>query len=78
MKNGIYGYDKYDGKYYGKYLKYKIKYINLKNIKIGGSATTKIKRKDFGLIWNAALEAGGVLVGDDVAISLEVQFVKKA
>ena len=48
------------------------------NIKIGGSATTKIKRKDFGLIWNAALEAGGVLVGDDVAISLEVQFVKKA
>lgn len=47
------------------------------NIKIGISATTKIKRKDFGLSWNAALEAGGVLVGDDVTISLDVQFAKK-
>ncbi|MBV2169632.1 MAG: YceI family protein [Bdellovibrio sp.] len=47
------------------------------NIKIGISATTKIKRKDFGLTWNAALEAGGVLVGDDVAISLDIQFAKK-
>lgn len=47
------------------------------NIKIGISATTKIKRKDFGLTWNAALEAGGVLVGDDVTISLDVQFAKK-
>lgn len=44
--------------------------------KIGASATTKIKRKDFGLTWNAALEAGGFLVGDDVNITLEVQFVK--
>lgn len=48
------------------------------NTKIGASATTKIKRKDFGLTWNAALEAGGVLVGDDVNITLEVQFVKQA
>ncbi|ASD62981.1 YceI family protein [Bdellovibrio bacteriovorus] len=47
------------------------------NIKIGISATTKIKRKDFGLTWNAALEAGGVLVGDDVSISLDVQFAKQ-
>jgi polyisoprenoid-binding protein YceI len=47
------------------------------NIKIGISATTKIKRKDFGLSWNAALEAGGVLVGDDVSISLDIQFAKK-
>ncbi|AFY02458.1 hypothetical protein Bdt_2777 [Bdellovibrio bacteriovorus str. Tiberius] len=47
------------------------------NIKIGISATTKIKRKDFGLSWNAALEAGGVLVGDDVSISLDVQFAKQ-
>jgi polyisoprenoid-binding protein YceI len=47
------------------------------NIKIGASATTKIKRKDFGLTWNAALEAGGLLVGDDVNITLEVQFVKQ-
>ncbi|MGZ3691067.1 MAG: YceI family protein, partial [Pseudobdellovibrio sp.] len=36
------------------------------NTKMGVSGTTKIKRKDFGLTWNAALEAGGVLVGDDV------------
>jgi len=46
------------------------------NVKVGASATTKIKRKDFGLTWNAALEAGGLLVGDDVNISLEIQFVK--
>lgn len=48
------------------------------NVKMGVSGTTKIKRKDFGLTWNAALEAGGVLVGDDVTISLEVQFVKQS
>ena len=47
------------------------------NLKIGASATTKIKRKDFGLTWNAALEAGGVLVGDDISITLDVQFVKQ-
>lgn len=46
------------------------------NIKMGASGSTKIKRKDFGLSWNAALEAGGFLVGDDVNITLEVQFVK--
>lgn len=47
------------------------------NVKIGVSGTTKIKRKDFGLTWNAALEAGGLLVGDDVAITLDVQLVKQ-
>jgi len=46
------------------------------NTRIGVSATTKISRKEFGLTWNAALETGGVLVGDDVTIMLEVQFVK--
>lgn len=46
------------------------------NTRIGVSATTKISRKDFGLNWNAALETGGVLVGDDVTIMLDVQFVK--
>jgi polyisoprenoid-binding protein YceI len=46
------------------------------NTRIGLSATTKISRKDFGLVWNAALETGGVLVGDDVTITLDVQFVK--
>lgn len=48
------------------------------NTKLGVSGTTKIKRKDFDLAWNAALEAGGVLVGDDVNITLDVQFVKQA
>ena len=46
------------------------------NIRIGLSATTKINRKDFGLAWNAALETGGILVGEDVAITLDVQFIK--
>lgn len=46
------------------------------NQKIGVSGKTKIKRKDFGLTWNAALEAGGVLVGDDIAINLEIQLVR--
>ena len=46
------------------------------NQRIGLSATTRISRKDFGLTWNSALEAGGVLVGEDIAISLEVEFIK--
>lgn len=41
------------------------------------SATTKIDRRDFGLTWNQALEAGGVLVGHDVTIDLQVQAVKE-
>ncbi|MGA6974151.1 MAG: YceI family protein [Candidatus Binatus sp.] len=43
----------------------------------GASATTKIKRSDFGLTWNKALEAGGVVVGDEVAISIDVEAIKK-
>ena len=46
------------------------------NTRMGLAATAKINRKDFGLTWNAALESGGILVGEDVAISLDVQFVK--
>jgi len=46
------------------------------NTRRGLSATAKISRKDFGLVWNSALEAGGVLVGDEVTITLEVEFVK--
>ncbi|SRR6266496_2536451 len=46
------------------------------NTRIGLSATTRINRKDFGLTWNAALETGGILVGDEVTITLDVQFVK--
>jgi polyisoprenoid-binding protein YceI len=46
------------------------------NIRMAASASTLISRKDFGLTWNAALETGGVLVGDEVTIDLDVQFVK--
>jgi polyisoprenoid-binding protein YceI len=46
------------------------------NTRVGISATTKINRKDFGLTWNAALETGGILVGDEVTITLEVEFLK--
>lgn len=42
------------------------------------SATKRVSRKDFGLTWNAALEAGGLLVGDAVTITLDVQFIKRA
>ncbi len=47
------------------------------NLRVGASATAQINRKDFGLTWNAALETGGVLVGDEVGITIEVEFVKK-
>ena len=43
----------------------------------GFTATTKIKRSEFGLTWNQALETGGVLVGDDVKVSLEIELVRQ-
>ena len=46
------------------------------NLRIGLSATTKINRKDFGLAWNAVLETGGILVGDDVTITLDIQLIR--
>jgi polyisoprenoid-binding protein YceI len=46
------------------------------NTRVAVSATTKINRKDFGLTWNAALETGGILVGEEVTITLDVQFIK--
>lgn len=46
------------------------------NIRRGTSASTKINRKDFGLTWNKALETGGVLVGDEITISLEIEMIK--
>jgi polyisoprenoid-binding protein YceI len=46
------------------------------NTRIAVSAATKINRKDFGLTWNAALETGGILVGEEVTIGLDVQFVQ--
>jgi polyisoprenoid-binding protein YceI len=46
------------------------------NTRLGLSATTKINRRDFGLTWNAALETGGILVGEEVTITLDVEFIK--
>jgi len=46
------------------------------NTKIGASAKGKIKRSDFGLTWNAPVETGGVLVGDDVKLEFDLQFLK--
>ena len=46
------------------------------NEKAGFSGKTKIKRSDYNLTWNAALETGGVLVGDQITINLEIQAVK--
>jgi polyisoprenoid-binding protein YceI len=46
------------------------------NTRLGASATTKISRKDFGLTYNATLETGGILIGDEVTITVEVEFVK--
>ncbi|HWV47910.1 MAG TPA: YceI family protein [Microbacterium sp.] len=43
------------------------------NYKAGASASTTINREDFGLTWNAALETGGVLVGKDITINLDLQ-----
>lgn len=48
------------------------------NVKAGFSVSGKINRKDFGLNWNAALEAGGVLVGEEVKLSADIELAKVA
>ncbi|MBN9606609.1 MAG: YceI family protein [Actinomycetales bacterium] len=45
------------------------------NTKAGVSATTKINRQEFGVSWNAALEAGGMTLGDEVTVQVELQLV---
>jgi polyisoprenoid-binding protein YceI len=47
------------------------------NSRVGGSATAKINRKDFGLTWQKALEAGGVAVGDEVEITIDLEIFRK-
>ena len=47
------------------------------NSRAGAEATTTINRKDFGLTWNQALEAGGVAVGDEVTITIDVEATKE-
>lgn len=48
------------------------------NLRIGASATAKLNRKDWGLEWNQVLETGGVMVGNDVKITLDIEAVKSA
>ena len=47
------------------------------NSRVGGQAATRINRKDFGLVWNKAVETGGVVVGDEVEITIDVEIYKK-
>ena len=47
------------------------------NEKAGFGLNGKINRKDWGLNWNSALEAGGVLVGEEIKLNIELQFVKQ-
>jgi polyisoprenoid-binding protein YceI len=47
------------------------------NRRVGATASTTINRKDFGIMWNRTIEAGGVVVGDEVRINLEVEAVEK-
>ena len=48
------------------------------NVRAGVTATAKINRKDFGLVWNALVEGGGVMVGDQVTITVEAELIQKA
>jgi len=48
------------------------------NLRRGATAITKINRKDFGLTWNAALETGGVVVGDEISITIDVEAMRPA
>jgi polyisoprenoid-binding protein YceI len=47
------------------------------NFRRGATATGKINRKDFGLTWNRVLDTGGVVVGEEVTIVVEVELIKK-
>ena len=47
------------------------------NFRRGATATAKINRRDFGIIWNKVLDTGGLVVGDEVDITIEVELVRK-
>ena len=48
------------------------------NTKLGGVAHTKLNRQDFGINWNKALDGGGVVVGDEVDVTIDVELIKKS
>ena len=45
------------------------------NLKLGGSATTKLNRKDFGIEWNKTMDGGGVVVSDDVDVTIDIELI---
>jgi polyisoprenoid-binding protein YceI len=47
------------------------------NTKLGGVATTKLNRKDFGIVWNSAMDGGGVVVGDSVDVTIDIELTKE-
>jgi polyisoprenoid-binding protein YceI len=47
------------------------------NTKVGGVAKTKLSRKDFGINWSKSLDGGGLVVGDDVAVTIDLELTKK-
>jgi polyisoprenoid-binding protein YceI len=48
------------------------------NTRVAASATTKVNRQDYGVKWNANIDGGGVVVGDDVNITIDLEMIKKA
>lgn len=48
------------------------------HVKLGGAATTRLNRKDFGILWNKSLDGGGVVVGEDVDVTIDIELVKKS
>jgi polyisoprenoid-binding protein YceI len=48
------------------------------NVRVGIEASAKINRKDFGLVWNALTEAGGLVVGDEIKITVEAELIQQA
>ena len=47
------------------------------NTKLGGSATTRLNRKDFGLNWSKSLDGGGLVVGDEVDVTIDIELIKQ-
>jgi polyisoprenoid-binding protein YceI len=48
------------------------------NTRVAASATAKVNRQDFGVKWNANMDGGGVVVGDDVTITIDLELIKKS
>jgi polyisoprenoid-binding protein YceI len=48
------------------------------NVKLGGAATTRLNRKDFGILWNKSLDGGGVVLSDDVDVTIDIELIKKS